>query len=1128
MKKKIIHILALLCASFSAKAQSLEGPAAVNRIIPAEPEAAALGTYGNLKLNLSTGQAEIGVPIVELKGPTINYPISLSYDHRGIKVDDRATFAGMNWTLNAAGVITRTVAGLPDDKPGTGYNYNYGLLANAPTSITPQSFNDTWYLAALGRIDFEPDIFSYNFNGKSGQFFYSPQEDKFYTIPYSKLAIKKVSMPEGGYSFQITDESGYQYYFTLKTQTNFLTSSADNDNGAAYDGQWYLTRIAAPNGTIEFELEYINNNLGFDVVTTNQSRRYLQNRAGAPCAGYNSEFLMLEGTSNSITTVSYSGKLVSKIKTPFEELRFEYAARNDGGLRIDRIAKYKTDQTEMQSWKFYHSYYGGGGKLRLDSLSLMSGSQKINGYKFGYSPGNIPAIGSKAKDLWGYYRGGNPSSLFPKIWYNSQYIGDAERTAVLQYTLMGTLNEIAYPTGGRSNFEYELNDYGRKGNGTATQTPVVTPTSVTLIRSTSQNGAGDTSKTFTITTPTIVHFLTRRDNCNGNQPNGSNCSIEPCQTVMTLSGPNTNISLNGGVAVPYELDKLLEVGTYTIKITTNELMDYGRIQVSYDAVTSYIPKTYAGGLRVKKITDVAPETNISTIRKFSYQDADDPNRPSGYIPAEPIFTYISMSGSNCNISGGGGGLPNCGIQSQYVNFSSESLTNLFYSDGSPVSYTRVLETIGENGEGGTIDHRFSYKNDDINTGFPFGSGTGYSWRRGLPTQTFYYASNGTLAKEEASEYTFETSNNYYDLVGMKYGWFRYCPHMTSFINIIGTGCHQVSQWSYLSKMTTKTYSTNGSGSLTEEVSYFYDNPAHIQPTRVRTQRSDGTTTFARATYAQDYNVAPGSGDFMAAALHRMLQQNLISLPVEQIETSVLNGQEQITSANLQVYKEFMSDGIYPWKSYQLELTAPIPYMALTGISGNAFTQDSRYTRRAEYTAYNNKGKLTQALDETNRSYALLYGYNGLLPIAYAKNAAPNQVYYNGFEESGGGAIAKYGKYGSTAPFSIPSGSVTSGTYLLSWWQYNGSSWQYQSQVLNYSGSGPITVGSIGTIDEVTLRPQSSLINTFSQDPSVGTISKVQDNGSGLKFDFDQIGRLINARDHNNNILKSNKYQYQGN
>ncbi len=89
-------------------------------------------------------------------------------------------------------------------------------------------------------------------------------------------------------------------------------------------------------------------------------------------------------------------------------------------------------------------------------------------------------------------------------------------------------------------------------------------------------------------------------------------------------------------------------------------------------------------------------------------------------PAAPVFIYTSETGSYLRAqSWYSDTLPNCNTRKRLVNLSTESNVSLFFSDGSPVAYTRVVETIGENAEGGSVDHRFSYTNDGITSDSPF-------------------------------------------------------------------------------------------------------------------------------------------------------------------------------------------------------------------------------------------------------------------------------------------------------------------------------------------------------------------------------------------------------------------------
>src|ERR1700761_947324 len=67
---------------------------------PPSPEAAALGRYGEIPVDLSSGIPSISVPVYEIKSRKLSLPISLSYHASGVKVEDIASSAGLGWVLN--------------------------------------------------------------------------------------------------------------------------------------------------------------------------------------------------------------------------------------------------------------------------------------------------------------------------------------------------------------------------------------------------------------------------------------------------------------------------------------------------------------------------------------------------------------------------------------------------------------------------------------------------------------------------------------------------------------------------------------------------------------------------------------------------------------------------------------------------------------------------------------------------------------------------------------------------------------------------------------------------------------------------------------------------------------------
>ena len=88
------------------------------------PDAASLGKYGEFPVNNYTGLPSISIPLYSVQSGEIGLPISINYHAGGIKVEEMASWVGLGWSLNAGGVITRSVRGIADDIiPSSARNY---------------------------------------------------------------------------------------------------------------------------------------------------------------------------------------------------------------------------------------------------------------------------------------------------------------------------------------------------------------------------------------------------------------------------------------------------------------------------------------------------------------------------------------------------------------------------------------------------------------------------------------------------------------------------------------------------------------------------------------------------------------------------------------------------------------------------------------------------------------------------------------------------------------------------------------------------------------------------------------------------------------------------------------------
>lgn len=112
MKKTSVLILILLHACFSYS-QDLSGPDYENFSTYTQtdfstPEVKAFEKVSLIPNDLSTGKIGLKIPIYTINTGRISYPISISYNSGGIKVDEQASEIGLGWNLSKS-VITRQV-----------------------------------------------------------------------------------------------------------------------------------------------------------------------------------------------------------------------------------------------------------------------------------------------------------------------------------------------------------------------------------------------------------------------------------------------------------------------------------------------------------------------------------------------------------------------------------------------------------------------------------------------------------------------------------------------------------------------------------------------------------------------------------------------------------------------------------------------------------------------------------------------------------------------------------------------------------------------------------------------------------------------------------------------------------
>lgn len=449
------------------------------QVIPPSPDAAALGKYGNVPVSLFSGSVNISVPINEIKGIFLTLPISLSYNASGFKPEEIAPWTGLGWSLNAGGVITRAVIGNPDTE-GNYFGSSSPLVVPAANDLQRIRYMQSIY---DGSIETQPDVYYYNFMGRTGRFFLRPDK----TVLKKEDDMLSISYVNG--NFTIRDEQGITYIFNDKE----LTNTIPNDEAGApsyhwynFTSSWYMSEVQAVGGNERLTFSYykpVAKQSIYENALKNQSAIYSYRTSACSAV---TPISSNENSYSTPPTTQISRRFVAsaslmKGSTVLKTVEFGSVTdvRQDlwladfaGERRLDTIKSYSFlngIRTLVSYHRLFYSYFPtnnvgqGDLSLRLDSVKEMSidGSTPDKpAYRFQYDNSALPIRYTSKIDHWGYYNSNGQNSLIPNFkaeidGTEKTYGLGANRNPSFYRGKAAILEKMVYPTGGSTKFTYE-------------------------------------------------------------------------------------------------------------------------------------------------------------------------------------------------------------------------------------------------------------------------------------------------------------------------------------------------------------------------------------------------------------------------------------------------------------------------------------------------------------------------------------------------------------------------------------------------------------------------------------------------------------------------------------------------
>ncbi|MEA5429122.1 SpvB/TcaC N-terminal domain-containing protein [Arcicella lustrica] len=752
-------------------------------IIPPSPNAASLGKYGDIPVGLYTGLPNISLPIYNISGQ-VSHAVSLSYHSNGLKVEEVSSNVGLGWSLNAGGVITRTIKGLPDNLPTAGYLNNNVNPGGGDTEIC-----DYFVKQRQGTIDLHPDTYVFNAGGLSGKFLVQKNASGNilgYTLN-NEGGLKIEWLSEN--SWKITDAIGNKYYFG--TSVDGLTKATDKTasmptNGrtaiSSYVSAWYLLEIVSANGeVIKFNYETYENT---SCQRSGETSYYRYYTSGSGCSPLTSSlnFSETETIGSRLKGITFLNGSISFNYSTVERKDFK------GDYPLDNIKIYEKNNTStpVKTFKLVQSYFESsetslsqcgdgsqtGKRLKLVSITECDKDNNcLTPHEFSYYEGIYPDRFSYAQDYWGYYNGQNTNTtLIPKFLFTppggaSLNLSGSYRSPDKsgEFQKLTVLNKIKYPTGGTSSFEYETNtsytaDWPWESFGDKVILGSITGKNYI------DNGRIEVTRTFTLTKSQSIcdiKISTGGIQCDNTVRDGS-CGVE-----LYLSGP-VNIPLEGFTTNSQGsftlADQALPPGTYTLTLSfrptaTNSIVSGFSCLVLGPEQTALQSNNYnkaIGGLRIKSVTSKSCDNCVSEVTNYNYND--DSGNSTGVLVTVPKYDYIV--GQTGQASNGVAGCKNLAR-------TSFSQVPMGITQGSHIGYGRIVVTksSGTNSLGKTINHYTTanpYADLGVNA-YPFAPMTSMDWKRGVLTKSEDYAYESNVFKiVKKTEYIYTFGDASYD------------------------------------------------------------------------------------------------------------------------------------------------------------------------------------------------------------------------------------------------------------------------------------------------------------------------------------------------------------------------------
>ena len=1044
-----------------------------------------------------------------------------------------------------------------------------GWIGPNGVNMTQDNFFPSTY--SQGYLDIEPDIFKFNFLDYSGEFILDWESGNFVCLSDSNIKIESTNSNNTPIEFVIIVPDGHKFKFTVKEKGEyFLHISESEEFGGGFTGPdlklfpeksfrtFQLTEIMTNKGDqIIYNYSPSNEIIGYPSVS---KQMYYYD----PLPGFGNlpiGIRQFDVTQSVVVTKQVNSYLESII---FSEGRINFFTSNrldiNEAQKLDHIEVVNNSQEIIKTYNFNYEYFIGHTlgtdldnylnnysinktnnelthRLKLTSLSELGKPP----YFFEYNETvPLPKKTSLATDYWGYYNGFlTNESTFPNLYrFNVQgdnpllvKYKDNNKSSSYSHTLSAVLKKMIYPTGGYSEFEFELNSFNNYlapaidccpneiinvDSNPTTQSPSDIELIILNGDSTNFKASGILStrgcnfndmydKTYIemhLFKPSLISAIENTNysgmyelavrglipgSSNFNESNYDLYVDEVVSIRMRYDDPeeviysNLNYNFNRGVLLVRAYGGC---GTYNGTVNSSQ----ATVTLKYSDYGAHDAVSFGAGLRISKISNFN-NSNLPTSKKlYSYQNGKlmtpliyakrsqfnsltyFPTTPSNYITR--VFKGTKFSLSSSSITGS-----STNASGSFVGYSKVTDENMV------VNLVSEVNSISQgNLNGKTITH-YSNNPDQSNAG----SGDAIfhtvpinfppiknSFDNGLVLKEEYYNKTDIIPiKQIINSYVYPTNNNncFY---GVKFSATGIYNTPGSFgpgiYNTFSVGGYPIKYHEKSLLSISKEINFFQNNSITATNHYVYD--IRNQLSSITLSDYNGDLLISNFKYPYDF-----LGNY---PYNLMVNSNTISPVIER--NSIRNS---ITSSTHKTsyFKYFVNFN---------PVFLPETIQTLKGEPTATNTLEPRII----YHDYDDFGNPLEVSKTDGTHIVYIWGYNHSQPIAKIENAT-------------------YAQLLSHVP-NLQTKSNTDTHRSVDTIAENGV------KIYANDSEGNLREALDGLRDTLP----NALVTTYTYDPLIGVTSMTDPRGSTIYYNYDAFNRLKHVKDQDGNILSKNDYNYK--